>query len=51
VLGGAGGAGPPAFGVTLPTNDLLWWVPFGMILWQAWRERSPDARAAGMERP
>jgi small multidrug resistance pump len=19
------------------TNDLIWWVPFGMILWRAWR--------------
>lgn len=26
---------PPAFGVTLPTNDLVWWVPFGMILYHA----------------
>lgn len=31
---------PPAFGVTLPTNDLLWWVPFTMILLAAWRARS-----------
>ncbi|NBT13655.1 MAG: alkyl hydroperoxide reductase [Planctomycetia bacterium] len=23
---------PPAFGVTLPTNDLIWWVPFGLML-------------------
>lgn len=28
---------PPAFGITLPTNDLVWWVPFGMMLWHAWR--------------
>lgn len=28
---------PPAFGVTLPTNDLIWWVPFGLILAHAWR--------------
>jgi hypothetical protein len=27
----------PAFGWTLPTNDLVWWVPFGLILWAAWR--------------
>ncbi len=26
---------PPAFGVTLPTNDLVWWVPFGMMLYHA----------------
>ncbi len=23
---------PPEFGVTIPTNDLLWWVPFALIL-------------------
>ena len=22
---------PPAFGWTLPTNDLLWWIPFALI--------------------
>jgi hypothetical protein len=27
----------PAFGWTIPTNDLIWWVPFGLILWAAWR--------------
>ncbi len=26
------GTFPPLFGVTILTNDLLWWVPFGMIL-------------------
>ncbi len=29
---------PVAFGVTLPTNDLLWWIPFAMILLAARRE-------------
>ena len=28
---------PPAFGWTLPTNDLLWWIPFTLILIHAWR--------------
>ena len=28
---------PLAFGWTLPTNDLLWWVPFGLILLHALR--------------
>ena len=28
---------PPAFGVTLPTNDLVWWIPFALILMAAWR--------------
>ena len=29
------GAFPPAFGLTILTNDLLWWVPFSMMLWGA----------------
>ena len=28
---------PVGFGVTLPTNDLVWWVPFALILLHAWR--------------
>jgi hypothetical protein len=28
---------PVAFGVTLPTNDLVWWVPFTLILLHARR--------------
>ena len=30
---------PPAFGATLITNDLLWWAPFSMMLWDAARSR------------
>ena len=37
----------PALGWTIPTNDLLWWVPFGVILWHAWRTR--QARGAGVD--
>ncbi len=35
----AAGSGelPWAFGVTLLTNDLVWWVPFGLILLRARR--------------
>jgi hypothetical protein len=33
----------PAFGWTLPTNDLVWWVPFGLILWAAWRHHRGSA--------
>lgn len=25
----------PQFGWTLLTNDLIWWLPFGKILWEA----------------
>lgn len=28
---------PWAFGLTLPTNDLVWWAPFAIILWSAFR--------------
>ena len=28
---------PAAFGYTLITNDLIWWVPFGMILYRAYQ--------------
>jgi peroxiredoxin len=28
---------PLRFGVTLLTNDLVWWVPFGAMLWHAYR--------------
>jgi hypothetical protein len=34
---------PPAFGWTLPTNDLLWWIPFGLILLHAWRRHRAAA--------
>lgn len=32
----------PAFGWTIPTNDLIWWVPFAMILWAAFRAAQGD---------
>lgn len=28
---------PAAFGYTLITNDLIWWVPFGLILYRAYQ--------------
>jgi hypothetical protein len=28
---------PASFGFMLITNDLIWWVPFGMILYQAYQ--------------
>ena len=37
VLTAARGELPWSFGWTLVTNDLLWWLPFGMILWRARR--------------
>jgi len=46
------GAFPPAFGLTILTNDLLWWVPFSMMLWgaaksqHAPRGEAPDLASA-----
>ncbi|QDT72704.1 SRPBCC family protein [Lacipirellula limnantheis] len=40
---------PPRFGVTILSNDLLWWIPFTLILLDAaqyHRRRSAAARAA-----
>lgn len=31
----ARGVFPPAFGLTILTNDLIWWLPFGLMLWDA----------------
>lgn len=31
---------PPISGLMILTNDLVWWIPFGMILWDAARSRS-----------
>ena len=28
---------PWAFGATIPTNDLVWWIPFTLMLAAAWR--------------
>ena len=32
---------PWSMGATILTNDLLWWVPFAMILWHAARSAQP----------
>lgn len=29
------GAFPPAMGWTILTNDVVWWIPFAMILWRS----------------
>ncbi len=33
---------PWSMGVTILTNDLLWWIPFSMILWHAARAAQPS---------
>ena len=36
---------PWSMGVTILTNDLLWWIPFSMILWHAARVAQPSLPA------
>ena len=31
---------PPAMGLTILTNDLIWWIPFAAILWNAKRQNA-----------
>jgi hypothetical protein len=41
---------PWSWGLTIVTNDLVWWLPFSMILYKAWRVPStprPDRLRAG----
>ncbi len=33
---------PWSMGVTILTNDLVWWIPFSMILWEAARAAQPS---------
>ncbi len=40
------GTFPPLFGLTILTNDLIWWIPFAMILWDTAKHRSDDWRPA-----
>lgn len=41
----AEGTFPLLFGLTILTNDLVWWAPFAMILWAAARARGPGNAA------
>jgi hypothetical protein len=34
------GAWPPAASILCVTNDLIWWVPFGLYLYDAWLGRA-----------
>ena len=31
---------PWAWGATIITNDLIWWIPFAIILWGAYRSQT-----------
>jgi len=43
------GTFPVAFGWTILTNDLIWWVPFGLILWGAFSTHASPPAASGTE--
>lgn len=36
------GTFPLHFGLTILTNDLIWWIPFAMILWDTSQHRKDD---------
>lgn len=38
---------PISFGATIITNDLIWWAPFGLILWAAFKQATTVEGAAG----
>ncbi|MEY3226301.1 MAG: hypothetical protein RLZZ536_920 [Planctomycetota bacterium] len=35
---------PWSAGLTIITNDLIWWLPFGAILWHAWQQETGGRR-------
>jgi peroxiredoxin len=43
------GTFPPAFGWTILTNDLLWWIPFGMLLWLAFKHYGTQGAPASTD--
>jgi len=43
----ADGTFPPTFGLNILTNDLIWWIPFALILWGAFLNRTLSAPAPG----
>jgi hypothetical protein len=42
------GALPWAAGWTILTNDLIWWIPFGMILHRAWHVSRAAAKQGAL---
>ena len=43
------GSLPLSFGITIFMNDLIWWLPFGVILWQAMRSLTDPELIRGSE--
>ena len=44
------GTFPPLFGLTILTNDLLWWIPFTMILRDAAKHQRATSQSTGIAR-
>lgn len=44
VFGMLQGTAEPAFGYVLIFNDFIWWIPFGMMLYEAWTHCLPLTR-------
>lgn len=44
------GTFPPLFGLTILTNDLLWWIPFTMILRDAAKHQGATSQSTGIAR-
>ena len=44
------GTFPPLFGLTILTNDLLWWIPFAMILRDAAKHHRKTQQSQGTSR-
>lgn len=42
---------PWVWGLTIVTNDLIWWIPFAAILWNAFRENTDTARGVPARDP
>ncbi len=40
---------PPSWGLTIITNDLIWWIPFGMILYAAVKASSLPKEQGGQD--
>lgn len=45
------GTFPASFGWTILTNDLIWWLPFGAMLWQAAKHHAQGGKPAAPAQP
>lgn len=45
----ASGGLPLAFGITMITNDIIWWVPFAAILYQTWKRSNDTSKASDLD--